>query len=103
MWTYFCGLHRVVDGDTIDLNVDLGFHLVINIRVRLLDVDTPEIRGEERTQGLIAKAYVEEWLGQAEQLRVTTEKTGKYGRWLGVIWRDTDPVSLNTVLRERYG
>lgn len=89
LWHYRCELVRVVDGDTIDLDVDLGFYMTARIRVRLLDIDTPEMRGAERPDGLKAKEFVEEWFRQAEDLVVQTRKTGKYGRWLADIWRTT--------------
>lgn len=76
-------LHRVIDADTIDFEVDLGYHITKRIRVRLMSVDAPEIRGAERPIGLIAKQFVEDILSKAEQLEVFTIKKGKYGRWIG--------------------
>jgi micrococcal nuclease len=94
MYEYRAELVRVIDGDTVDLEVDLGFHLRQTIRVRLKDVDTPEIHGvkhnsDEYAAGLKAKQFVENWFKGASDLCVQTSKTGKYGRWLGVITKGT--------------
>lgn len=97
MWRYRAELDRIIDGDTIDFRIDLGFgHSVKPLRVRLAGINTPEIRGYEREAGLAAKAFVEQWCNAVELASagrvefpfvVDTEKTGKYGRWLGTIWQ----------------
>lgn len=87
--TYNATMLRAVDGDTLDLKVDLGFHVHTTIRVRLLGIDTPEIyhprNEEEKLHGLQAQLYVERVLVRDTPLIVTTSKTGKYGRWLARI------------------
>jgi micrococcal nuclease len=89
MYEYRAKLLRVVDGDTVDLQVDLGFRILHNIRVRLAGIDTPEIFGKttpgEREKGLEAKAYVEAALTSID-LVIRTNKTGKYGRWIADIY-----------------
>lgn len=76
---------RVVDGDTVDLKLDLGFRLTTTQRFRLLGIDTPE-RGE--VDGHTATRFVEEWLSAAPaDLTVHTYKTDKYGRWLAEVER----------------
>ena len=77
---------KVVDGDTIDIEIDLGFDLTKKERVRLAGIDTPESRTrdlEEKAMGLLAKSFLEKQLDEAVDLRVKTEKDGKYGRMLG--------------------
>lgn len=79
---------KVVDGDTIDIIIDLGFDLTKKERVRLAGIDTPESRTrdlEEKKFGLEAKAFLERRLkdGFGSGLKVKTEKDGKYGRMLG--------------------
>jgi endonuclease YncB( thermonuclease family) len=89
---------RVVDGDTLDLSVDLGFYIHHEIRVRLLHLaglencsegfNAWETRGKERTRGLEAKAKVSSHVPEGGPVRVLIRKSGsrdKYGRWLAVI------------------
>lgn len=86
MYEYKAKVVKVVDGDTIDCDVDLGFYMTARIRFRLARIDTPEVRGEERPEGLAAKAWLVERLEAVNnEIVVKTEKTGKYGRWLGEV------------------
>jgi len=80
---YRCSVSRVVDGDTIDLVVDLGFRISINIRVRLADIDAPERYTDD---GKKATARLNELAPRITS--VSTQKTGKYGRWLGTLYDD---------------
>ena len=80
---------KVVDGDTVDLVLDLGFGLYKKERVRVAGIDTPESRTRDKVEkkyGLEAKVYLEGMLSNAESLTVKTEKDGKYGRMLGWLW-----------------
>ena len=89
MYQYKAKLIRVIDGDTVDLNVDLGFKVFMEIRFRLKGIDTPEIRGSEKEAGLVAKKFIVEVLTAGDinkDITVTSEKTGKFGRWLGTIF-----------------
>lgn len=110
MYEYRCKLRKVVDGDTVDVDIDLGFGMwMMNERIRLHGVDTPESRTrdlEEKKYGLAAKAYVEKFLDD-EWLTLTTEQydaAGKFGRILGQLWRTTDfsDKSLNEYLIEKH-
>ena len=86
MYDYKAKVIKVVDGDTIDCDVDLGFYMTARIRFRLARVNTPEVRGEERAEGLQAKQWLIDELNKANnEIRVKTAKTGKYGRWIGEI------------------
>lgn len=105
LWTYRCDIVRVVDGDTLDLRVDLGFRVETNVRARLRRVDTPEPRGADREQGREATDVVRRWITDRADLpeanwsyRVRTEKTGKYGRWLAEVTHARTGSSLNDVL-----
>ncbi len=88
-YVYRAKTKRVIDGDTLELVVDLGFRQTRTERIRLLGVDTPEIyRGPPhvRQRGLEAKAFVEELLAGSETewpLVVVTAKGDSFGRWLG--------------------
>ena len=89
---------KVVDGDTIDVVIDLGFDLSKKERVRLAGIDTPESRTrdlEEKKLGLEAKEHLSTNLTNAKQLIISTEKDGKYGRMLGTIHMNDDIVSIN--------
>ena len=81
---------RVIDGDTVDLILDLGFGLFKKERVRIAGVDTPEKRTrnlKEKMLGYDATDFVEKWFNAADEIIVRTEKDGKYGRLLGWIHR----------------
>ena len=88
MWHYQAKLVRVIDGDTVDLMIDLGFYHYVKVRVRLEGIDTPE-RGQDGWSE--ATQFVVEWFARYNgECEVVTEKTGKYGRWLGTIKHDDD-------------
>lgn len=91
---------HVVDGDTIDVDIDLGFYIAMKrTRLRVARIDTPEIRGHERPQGLKAKARVEELVMNREVI-IETEKKGKYGRYLAEVyyWNGQRWMNLSNVL-----
>jgi len=88
MYEYCCQVTRVVDGDTVDANIDLGFDISYFSRIRLFGIDTPESRTrnkDEKLRGLLAKEYIVNALANGKQIVVKTalEKKGKYGRVLG--------------------
>jgi len=95
---------RVVDADTLDLLVDLGYAVYVKERVRLARVDAWETRGEEREKGLMAKAFVESLLEAADhEVTVrTTKHKGKYGRYIAEIevQLELDTVNLSDKLLE---
>ena len=98
-------INRLVDGDTIDVTIDLGFDLLKKERVRIAGVDTPEKRTrdlEEKALGLDATAWMKEHLEGAikgdDELTIRTELkggVGKYGRLLGWLYVGEGDVSLN--------
>ena len=84
---------RVVDGDTVDIIIDLGFDLTKRERVRVGGVDTPEKRTrnkKEKMLGLDATSFAEEWFAKEGDVVVKTSKDGKYGRMIGFFWRGED-------------
>ena len=89
MHEYKCTILRVVDGDTVDVDIDLGFGVWLRKeRVRLHGIDTPESRTrdlEEKKYGLAAKQFVKDILlvGSKQRLITEKDKTGKFGRILG--------------------
>lgn len=78
------------DGDTIDVLVDLGLKAFLKMRIRLYGVNTPELRGEDKERGLIARDWVTSRLEAASSIYIRTYKdqTGKYGRWLAEVFVD---------------
>ncbi|WP_170291947.1 thermonuclease family protein [Heliobacterium mobile] len=83
-YTYNATVTRVIDGDTFDADVDLGFNVIIKERFRLYGLNAPEIHGEEKGRGERAR----QWLaGQIEGKFVTVNsvRKEKYGRWLAVV------------------
>lgn len=102
MYEYYVhSLDKVIDGDTIDVTIDLGFDIRYSSRVRLAGIDTPESRTrdlEEKAMGLEAKEYLKERLKKSSKIVIKTEKldsTGKYGRILGWLFLDDETNSVN--------
>jgi len=93
---------KVVDGDTVDILIDLGFGLTKKERVRVAGIDTPESRTrdlKEKRYGLEAKDYIQGLLSSGS-LSVRTEKDGKYGRMLGWLYVDKNEKSVNEIMIE---
>ena len=89
---------KVIDGDTIDVDIDLGFGITISHRVRLKDIDAPETRTkdlEEKERGLAAKVWLEEQLSREGEWVIETYKEDKYGRILGTLYLVGDSVTIN--------
>ena len=101
-------INRVLDGDTIDVTIDLGFDLYKKERVRVAGIDTPEKRTrdlEEKALGLDATDYLkkklEDTIAGDEELTIRTELKGgmgKYGRLLGWLYIGEDTLSINEVM-----
>ena len=106
MYTYSVeSIDRVVDGDTIDISIDLGFDLTKKERVRLAGIDTPEKRTKdqkEKEMGYQATEFLEMHLMEATKLTVRTEKDGKFGRMLGWLYKtDEDTTSINQIMIDK--
>jgi micrococcal nuclease len=92
---------KVVDGDTIDVDIDLGFDISFSSRVRLAGIDTPESRTRDKMEkalGLEAKAYLKSQIDSAKTIVIKTEKMNsseKYGRILGWLFLDGSEASMN--------
>jgi|TARA_B100001094_G_scaffold322740_1_gene372510 micrococcal nuclease len=122
MYTYHATLDRVVDGDTIDALIDLGFNTLKKVRIRMMGMDAWESRTrnkEEKKKGLAAKARLIEILEENEnKFILVSHGVGKYGRCLGEIYVEntlhsnnpnTPEISVNRILineghaKEYYG
>ena len=100
MYTYKAKLDRVVDGDTVDAHIDLGFDITIHKRIRLAGIDTPESRTrdlEEKKRGLASKDKLVELLGDGDFV-LESKEVGKYGRVLGTLL--VDNININDTLVE---
>ena len=109
MYTYTATVHRVVDGDTIDVNIDLGFSVWLDKqRIRLLGIDAPAARTrnkEEKIRGLLSKEKLKSLcpVGSLIQLKTHKDDKGKFGRILGELVVDTaseNSVNVNQWLVE---
>lgn len=91
MYEYDARCDRVVDGDTIDVTIDLGLGVLKRERLRLLGIDTPEVYGrveeEERARGKDASRFVRSFIeGRDIVIRTFKDRKGKYGRYLAVVF-----------------
>ena len=103
MYTYKITVDRVVDGDTIDANIDLGFDVSVKKRIRFMGINAPESRtrnAEEKVKGLAAKERVKGLLEDAETITVKSHGVGKFGRCLGelILTQAGEEVNLNKLL-----
>ena len=102
---YSCKLVRVVDGDTCDAMIDLGFNVWVKNRIRFMGVDAWESRTrnlEEKEKGLAAKAYVKDLLENSDEGKflLKSHGVGKYGRVLGELFVKGNDTSVNELLKE---
>ena len=94
-------IYKVIDGDTIDASIDLGFGIYLTKRIRLAGIDTPESRTtdlKEKTLGLQSKEWIKRILEFAKDILIKTElpdSTEKYGRIIGHLYINGEDTSLN--------
>lgn len=106
MYQYSCDVLRTIDGDTIDVRLDLGFKIYHKARVRLYGIDTPESRTrdkDEKARGLLAKNHILQALDNGKQAVIQTklkDSRGKFGRVLGVLV--IDGVDINQQMVDEY-
>ena len=98
MYNYKIKLDRVIDGDTVDAYIDLGFDISVKKRIRFMGINTPESRTrdlEEKARGLAAKDKLVELLGDGEFV-LESKEVGKYGRVLGTL--HMEDININQTL-----
>jgi len=106
MYEYSCEVKRVVDGDTVDVTMDLGFNILHKCRVRLFGIDTPESRTrdlDEKARGKMASAFLKNAIDSGEQVIIQTklkDSRGKFGRVLGDIV--IDGININQLMVKNY-
>lgn len=95
MWEYRAFVRKVYDGDTITVDFDLGFDILLkNQKIRLAGINTPEVRGEQRAEGLISRdalrsRIANKWI----IIKTEKDKKGKYGRWIGTVILDDENIN----------
>tara|TARA_R110000782_G_scaffold59560_2_gene123557 strand:+ start:565 stop:981 length:417 start_codon:yes stop_codon:yes gene_type:complete len=103
MYEYACKIERVVDGDTVDVVLDLGFNILYKCRVRLYGIDTPESRTrnkDEKIRGKMAGAFLENKINAGDKIIIRTElkdSRGKFGRVLGSVIADGVDINLSMI------
>tara|TARA_R110001592_G_scaffold115415_1_gene315848 strand:+ start:58 stop:480 length:423 start_codon:yes stop_codon:yes gene_type:complete len=106
MYEYSCTVDRVVDGDTIDVILDLGFDILYRSRVRLYGIDTPESRTrnkDEKVRGKMASAYLKKAINSGKKVVIETklkDSKGKFGRVLGNVM--VDGININQLMIVNY-
>ena len=111
MYEYKCKeIKKIVDGDTLDVVLDLGFNIFHSCRVRMAGIDTPESRTrdlDEKARGKLAKEFLKNWVTEYENnkknivIKTKKEKAkGKFGRVLGELW--VEGVNVNEDMMESY-
>jgi len=102
MFEYKCEVIKVVDGDTVDVNIDVGFSIFHKARVRMYGMDTPESRTrdlDEKARGLISKQFIVDKVANAKEIIIKTQKDGKgkFGRVLGKIFIDGENINQSMI------
>ena len=106
MYEYGCKVTRVVDGDTVDCILDLGFSILHKCRVRLYGIDTPESRTrdkDEKVRGKLAAKFLGDAINNGKKVVLRSklkDSKGKYGRVLGEII--VDDININVAMIENY-
>jgi len=106
MYEYSCEVDRVVDGDTVDVVLDLGFDILYRSRVRLYGIDTPESRTrdkDEKVRGKLAGSFLKEAIDNGNKVIIETklkDSKGKFGRVLGNVI--IDGININQLMIENY-
>lgn len=108
MFEYRAICTEVYDGDTITVDIDLGFNIWMKgEKIRLYGINTPEVRGSEREAGLTVRDWLRDKILNQEITLIThkSHNKGKYGRWLGTVWRNGEnynQLMLNSGMAKEY-
>lgn len=101
MFEYSAKVLEVIDGDTIDVSIDLGFNVLHTIRVRLYGINTPETRTknkEEKQRGQKAKERLKELIeGKIVTIKTQKDDTEKFGRYLGIVFLDNSNINQTLI------
>ena len=105
MYEYSCEIDRVVDGDTVDVIIDLGFKIFHKARVRMYGIDTPESRTrdlDEKARGILSKSFLQDAFVHSNIVIIKTQKDakGKFGRVLGELF--VNDININQLMVDKY-
>lgn len=98
MYSYRGNVTKVIDGDTIDVDVDLGFHVTLNMRLRLYGINAPEMKGETIEAGKASRAWLDAKLAADNyevDILTIKDKREKYGRYLAKVYTRQSARSVN--------
>ena len=95
MYEYRAFVRKVYDGDTITVDIDLGFDVILKAqKIRLVRINAPEVRGSERPAGLKSRdALREKICNKWVKIKTQKDKKGKYGRWLGEVFVEDENIN----------
>jgi len=107
MYEYTAKVVKVYDGDTITVDFDLGFGIILRgQKIRLSGINTPEVRGEEKVEGIQSRDILRKRiLNKTVTIKTSKDKKGKYGRWLGEIYFEAENINewlISEGLATRY-
>lgn len=97
-WMFRGVVERVIDGDTIVVSLDLGFHIHVSVHIRMDGYNAPEIRGEEKEEGARYKLLLETLLNKGEEVIIKTDKDRSFNRWIGLVFKGT--TCINQVMED---
>jgi len=106
LYHYKANVIKVYDGDTITVNIDLGLNVIFRkVRIRLARINAPELRGEERSEGIKSRDFLRKMILNKEiTLQTIKDRKGKYGRYLGEVWirdKENNLINVNDLLVEK--
>ena len=103
MYEYRAFVRKVYDGDTVTVDIDLGFDVVLKAqKIRLVRINAPEVRGAQRPEGLKSRDALRDKIGNKWiKIKTQKDKKGKYGRWLGEIWLENECIN-DWLLKEGF-
>lgn len=81
-------IKKIIDGDTIDVCIDLGFNIYKDARIRFYGINAPETKGVEKELGLISKQFLADLIPVGSFIKLEVVGKCKYGRWLGIIYKE---------------
>ena len=107
IYVYRATIMKIVDGDTVDVQVDMGFDTFQNMCIRLFGINTPELRSksiDERIKAQEAKKFVQDKIPVGSKIYIETfkDKKGKYGRYLANIYEDRPGVAETEILAGKW-